>query len=239
MQKGKFDMHIKDFFLFRNSTDEVEVIVEELSKITKDKEIKDFLDIGCGSGELTEEVIKRFKIKNATIIDKVVLDKKINKNVKFFKKDWLNFAYTKKFDFILSAHSMAYLSFKEAELSIKKIYDCLKDNGKAAIIIYDSKGNWPIFKSIFYPKFGLNKCTLDFIRPIISKYKYSEKIFFTRIYAKDLNGMMEIGRFLGEKHLVNYLKKSLKISDFFKKFQRDDGSIIFSLLHKLFVLYKK
>ena len=79
---------------------------------------------------------------------------------------------------------------------------------------------------------------MDYIRPIISKYNFTEKSFFTRIYAKSLKHMMEIGRFLGEKHLSSYLKKKKEISTFFKKFQRKDKTIVFPLRHKLFVLSK-
>jgi len=238
MQKGNFNIHIKDFLLFRKSTDEVKIIIKEISKIIGEKEINNFLDIGAGTGELTKAIVQQFNIKNTIAIDRNIFDKRMDKNIVFLKKDWSNFTYPKKFDFILSAHSIAYLSYQQAEEAIKKIYDYLEKDGVAIIIVYDNKGNWPAFKKIFYPKYKLKKCTLDCIRPIISKYNFIEKNFISRIYAKNLRQMMKIGRFLGEKHLSSYLKRKEEISTFFKKFQRRDKTIVFPLRHKLFVLYK-
>lgn len=238
MQKDNFDIHVKDFLLFRDSTNEVKVIVKEISKIISKKRINNFLDIGIGFGELTKAIVKRFKIKNTIAIDRKIFNRKIDNNITFLKVDWLSFVYPEKFDLILSTHSMGYLSFRQAERAIRKIFNYLKNNGLAIIIIYDNKGNWPAFKKIFYPKDKLKKCTLDYIKPIISSYIFKEKSFFTKIYAKNLRHMMEIGRFLGEKHLSSYLNKSKEISIFFKKFQKKDKTIIFPLRHKLFVLYK-
>jgi len=238
MQKNSFDIHIKDFLLFRGLTNETKVIVNKISKIISPININDFLDIGAGAGELTEAIVKKFKIKNNIAIDRFNFNKKLSKNIIFFQKDWLNFVYPKKFDFILSVHSVAYLSFHQMERAIRKIYGYLKKDGRAVIIIYDDQGNWPKFKKIFYPKNKLKKCTLNYIEPIISKYNFQEKSFYTRIYARNLRQMMKIGRFLGEKHLFSYLKKKKEVSVFFKKFQKKNKTIVFPLKHKLFVLYK-
>jgi SAM-dependent methyltransferase len=238
MQRGKFDIHIKDFLLFRESTDETDVIIEEISKIMAGRKIESFLDIGCGSGELTGRIVKKFGIKNSVAIDTKVFSGKLNKGIKFLKKDWLNFTSGQKFDFILSSHSTAYLSYRNASLSFEKIYDYLKDNGLAIIIIYNNKGAWTAFKSIFYPAYKSKKCTLDFVRPIINKYAHSEKTFFTRIYAKSLGDIIKIGRFLGEKYLDRYLRNKERISKFFMGFQKKNKTIVFPLEHKLFVMYK-
>jgi len=239
MQKNKFKMHVKDFLLFRKCTDEIEVITKEVSKVISGKKVDDFLDIGCGAGELTVKIAEKFNIKRTIAIDKESLSKNLRKEIVFFKKDWLNFDHPEKFDFILSAHSMAYLSFKKSKIAVEKIYDSLKKNGVAVIIIYDNTGNWPAFKELFYPKNKLKICTLDYLKPIFEEYSCNEKVFFTKIYAKDLDNMIKIGRFLGEKHIVSYSKNINKVSDFFKKFQQNKKGIIFPLEHRLFILHKR
>ena len=238
MQKGSFYIHAQDFLLFRKTTDEVSVITRQISKIIFKKHINSFLDIGSGSGELTKTIVKKFKIKNTIAIDRHNFDKKWFKNIIFIKTDWLKFIYPKKFDFILSAHSMGYLSFKQAEKGIRKIYDYLDENGCAVIIVYDNQGNWPDFKKIFYPKNKLKNITVDYIEQIISKYNFREKIFFTKIYAKNIKQMLQISRFLGEKYISSYLKENKKISIFLQKFQKGNKTIVFPLKHRLFILYK-
>lgn len=86
MQKNKFKIHINDFLLFRKSTDEIKRIVKEISKIILAKEVDDFLDIGSGSGELTTEISKKFKIKRTVGIDRETFGDKQNKNIVFFEK---------------------------------------------------------------------------------------------------------------------------------------------------------
>lgn len=109
MQKDNFNIHIEDFLLFRRSTDEIQIIIDEISKTISPININNFLDIGAGSGELTKTIVKKFKIKNTIAIDKYNFNKKLSKNIVFLKKDWSDFVYSRKFDFILSVHSIAYL----------------------------------------------------------------------------------------------------------------------------------
>ena len=87
MQKNSFDIHIKDFLLFRGLTNETKVIVNKISKIISPININDFLDIGAGAGELTEAIVKKFKIKNNIAIDRFNFNKKLSKNIIFFQKD--------------------------------------------------------------------------------------------------------------------------------------------------------
>jgi len=195
MQKSQFDIHKDDFVLFRNSTNEVDIISEEIAGVISNKEIKNFLDIGFGKGDLTKKIIDKLNILNTITIDREEFNEKINGNIKFFKEDWLEFICPHKFDFILCSHGLSYISFENVEVAIKKIYDNLEQEGRAVIIIYDNKKNWADFKKIFYPKDKLNINTVDFIRPLVKKYNYIEKIFYTTIHAKNPKEMIKIGRF--------------------------------------------
>ena len=235
-QQKEFNMHCDDFALFRSATNEIKVISKEISKIIQKKLIRSFLDIGAGSGELTNILVKNLKIQKAIAIDKNRLFNKKISNIRFFQRDWLSFAPHRKYDFILSSHSTAYLAEKNIAKTIKKMYKFLNPGGKAVIIVYDDQGSWPIFKKLFYPK-RQKMSTLDRIKSIIkNKYTFDEKSFLTKIYANNLEHMLQIGRFLAEKHLSCYLGKAVEAKKFFAKYKADNGKIIFPLNHKMIFL---
>lgn len=238
-QQKKFNMHRDDFALFRSTTNEIKVISREISKIIQKNPIKLFLDIGVGSGELTNILVKNLKIQESIAIDKNNLFKKKMSNIRYFQKDWLDFAPSKKFDFILSSHSIAYLAEKDIAKAINKMYKFLNHGGKAVIIVYDNQGIWPVFKKLFYPK-RQKTSTLDCIRSAIAKkeYKFDEKSFLTKIYANNLEHMLQIGRFLAEKHLSYYLGKAVEAKKFFAKYKTNNGKIIFPLNHRMIILKK-
>ena len=239
MQKNYFQIHNKDFYLFRHHTNEIGVFTKEIMKQLNGKTISTFLDIGAGSGELTKALNAKLNIKKIVAIDKEIPVKKINHDIVFLKNDWVNFAYPERFDLILSCHSIAYLPSKQIKKAIEKIYNYLKPKGIAIIIIYNNsdKTVWSLFKKIFYPKGDVS--TSSHIEPIINNYPAKEKCFLTKVYSDNLEQMFQIGKFLAEKHLPLYLNKESEVKEFFKKYQNQNKKIILPLEHKMFIIYKK
>jgi len=237
VKKNSFKIHKEDFLIFRDSTDEIWIITQKIQKLLRGKKIKKFLDVGVGSGELTSLLTSKLGVKDVVAIDKKnYVDK--NKKFIFFQTDWLNFCYPAKFDLIVSSHSISYLAGDDIKKSIKKIRGFLKKAGVAILIIYDNSASatWTKFKKIFYPSDAIS--TINYIKPAISRYKFKEDNFTTRVYADNLEHMLKIGRFLAEKHLPSYLKSKNKIKQFFKKYRKTNGKIILPLKHKMYILSK-
>jgi 2-polyprenyl-3-methyl-5-hydroxy-6-metoxy-1,4-benzoquinol methylase len=99
----------------------------------KKNRIKNFLDIGCGTGNLVYEASKVTKFSHGIDFAKsmIVLAKKKfkQKNLKFENIDALKFNSDVKYDVVAANGFIEYFSKKDLEKITKKIHTILKKNG--------------------------------------------------------------------------------------------------------------
>ncbi len=92
------------------------------------------LDVGCGTGTLTEKIAEAGAI--VTGIDAspemIAKAKQSYNNIEFFVKDATNFSFDKKFDAVFSNATFHWI--KEQQSLLQCIYDVLKSNGR---LIYE------------------------------------------------------------------------------------------------------
>jgi trans-aconitate methyltransferase len=88
------------------------------------------LDVGCGTGTLTEKIAESGAI--VTGIDAssemIAKAKQAYNNIKFFVKDATNFSFAQKFDAVFSNATFHWI--KEQQNLLQCIYDVLKSNGR-------------------------------------------------------------------------------------------------------------
>ncbi|WGH76794.1 methyltransferase domain-containing protein [Tenacibaculum tangerinum] len=113
---------------------------EALIKLLNPKQNERVLDVGCGSGQLTDKINN---LSNEAIgIDKsaeMIADAKSKfPNIEFHVGDAENFAFEKKFDAIFSNATLHWV--KNYRRAIQCMYDNLKPNGKI-VVEFGGKGN--------------------------------------------------------------------------------------------------
>ena len=94
------------------------------------------LDVGAGTGLLSAFLMERYPEASFTLID--ISEKMLdmakdrfgnNSNVKYIAADYSKYAFTEKYDMVVSALSIHHLEDKEKEELYKKSYSTLKANG--------------------------------------------------------------------------------------------------------------
>ena len=94
------------------------------------------LDIGAGTGLLSAFLMERYPEASFTLIDisEKMLDMakdrfRNNSNVKYIAADYSKYAFTEKYDMVVSALSIHHLEDEEKKGLYKKSYSTLKANG--------------------------------------------------------------------------------------------------------------
>lgn len=131
-----------------------------VNTIPNNKKKPYILDLGSGTGCLTEKILKRFPKAHITCIDVSPVMIKTAKNnlkkydnVEFIQDDFTNINAYNKYDAIITAITLNYLTRKTKETLIKRIYKALKNEGvfyNADLIKANSQYNERLNKKEFY-----------------------------------------------------------------------------------------
>lgn len=231
----------KSFDLFLKNTDEKKVLVRFIRSNGLLGKTKDFLDIGSGNGSLAVPISEQ--VKTTTIIEpNVEFIKKLNvKKYKVLKKRWENVELMKKFDFILAAYVVTYFHPADRQSLIEKAYSYLKPGGKLLIISIDSnRGSWRGIHSYFYKLMGLRHKSSDIaLKKILKKYRPEKFSLVTKVYAKDMDEMMEILKFDFGKYSKQFKKYAINIKKYLGRYCFNNGHFTLLMFHNAFIITKK
>ena len=103
---------------------------------------KKILDIGCGTGTLSEYIAnKGFNVDAIDFSEEMLkIARSKIKNVNFIQMDMRNINNDEKYNGIMLAYSLFHISKKEVKEVIPKYYDLLKENGTMLIILQEGEG---------------------------------------------------------------------------------------------------
>lgn len=108
---------------------------------------RSILEIGCGSGRITKDLVKYAKSVMAIDPDKQSLKKAMSNinatNICFIEGSGedLSFLNAKKFDIVLYSLSLHHIPYKQMKLSLIQATNLVSDNGKIIVIEPDKKGS--------------------------------------------------------------------------------------------------
>lgn len=111
-------------------------IIDLIKVIKKDSKIS-WLDIGCGTGNISKIALDNLDIKNLTLCDtsaEMLKKSKLKLSshldiIKFDNKSALNLDYYNCFDVVTSIQVNHYLNYNDRIKSVKNSYNALKDTG--------------------------------------------------------------------------------------------------------------
>ncbi|MGZ7136433.1 MAG: class I SAM-dependent methyltransferase, partial [Methanobacterium sp.] len=136
--KEKFDENAEHYDRIRKL---IIPCFDDLYNITKDlayskKQSPNILDLGAGTGLLTQYLFERYPYSKFTLIDlseeMLKLAKKRfkgNNHFKYVLEDYLNYDYNDSYDIIVSSLSIHHLKDEDKKKMYKRIYKILNNDG--------------------------------------------------------------------------------------------------------------
>lgn len=205
--------------------------------ISKEFYGKSFLDIGCGEGHTTKQILDR--IKGEYVCDLVEPNRNALSSARIFLKfennigdsyvdTLVSFKSKKKYDTVFTSHTNYYWSLNEEDYKrqLNKIISFVKEGGKLLILtLPEDSDHYNIMLRQVYPKFNYSKYTTDFYRK--KGLKVRVKRFRMRMYVGDmLNNMhfFDLNNFYRFIHNTNEYpskQESGKFRDKLKQFQKN------------------
>jgi len=182
---------------FLRYTDEKRVLTEEIIRITKPKKYWTFLDVGCGSGDITIPIAKKVTKTVAIDYDKDLLNSLLKKsrnlkNIEVLHRDWNKIGFLGEFDLVMASHILLYPSFRgKWNKTIKKLLEHVKKNGYLVIIHYSGTGEYSRMLNKFWFKVrGTRLLKIQrvqnhiYIANILRRMNYNPKTKIVKIHIK-------------------------------------------------------
>ncbi len=216
-----FELESLHFGYWDKDIDEKEINLENLKKaqqryidvlISKiPSEVTKILDVGCGTGEVAKNLIKKNFIVDCVSPDEYQykIFKQKFPGVKFYLSKFEELKTENKYDLILMAESCQYLSLDKAFFKSKEI---LKNNGYVLISDYFRKKNVKYYRTTHIKE---------------NFYSFVKKYNFEIIFEEDITNNVLPTIILGKKI---YTKYAIPIIEILTGYFKDK----FSLISKIF-----
>ncbi|WP_461435863.1 class I SAM-dependent methyltransferase [Methanosphaera sp.] len=113
----------------------MDIYYNTVVNLTKNYSDPKILDLGAGTGILTELLYKQHPNSDITLVDlstemlNIAKDKFNDKNFKYIEADYLTHDFDKDYDIIVSSLSIHHLTDEEKKVLYKRIYNFLRTGG--------------------------------------------------------------------------------------------------------------
>lgn len=163
----------------------VSVMVDEINSLkTKGKKL--ILDIGCGEGHTTKQILDR--VKGAYVCDLLEPNENAlasaeafltseNNIGKRYSRSLATFKPEKKYDIVFTSHTNYYWAFnqKDYDEQLKKLITFLKPNGKLLILTLPRESDhYQITLRQIYPVFNYAQYIINFYKKLGTQVKFKK-----------------------------------------------------------------
>ncbi|MEZ0535646.1 class I SAM-dependent methyltransferase [Caldicellulosiruptoraceae bacterium PP1] len=218
--------------IFNNNKLMYKIINKTLQQINN-KKLK-ILDVGCGTGEVTQKIFKR-GFHKITGIDKsfsmIEIARKRNRKIKFIRIDFFKFSTRKKFDVIIvTTDVINHINKQKINDFFKKCYRLLKYNG---IIIFDIN-LYQYLKNISNKRFikKINNSTI-----VWDTKRFGNILYIYLLFKTNKNSFLE--KYKQYMYSEAYIEKILKYNKFYILSKKYDYKYIINKRSKAFYILAK
>lgn len=207
-------------------------IVNEINKLKKNGE-KSILDIGCGEGHTTKQILDRLEgnyicdllepNKNALVSAEAFLKPENNIGV-IYPRTLANFNSDKKYDVIFTSHTNYYwaLNEKDYDFQLKKITESLKNDGKIIILTLPKESDhYNIMLKQIYPNFNYAQYIINFYKKL--GFNVEVKKLKMRMYIRDIlstNKLFDLKTFYRFIHNTDSYPNDSESKEFLNKIKK-------------------
>jgi len=201
----------KVYDIFINDYD-YEFIIKKIDPILKKNNVKNILDLACGTGNMTMRLYSRgYNVSGVDISEKMLAIAKEKSSIKnykipFFCQDMREFNVNKKFDAIVSfTDGYNYLmSENDIRKSFARVFDSLNDNG---VFIFDMSSIYKFENIIGNKTFAENDESASYIwENYYDKDKHILEFDITLFIKKENSELFE-------KTVESHIQKGYEVDD--------------------------
>ncbi len=215
----------QQFETFVRSTDQKQRQIQKVKEIMKGLlQRRTFLDVGAGSGEITEAIAGYFR-KTVLVEPNLRQMEKLGARIPgaVMIHDTIECARLNvaEVDLALCSHVLYYVPESKWMQVIEKMFSCLNARGKLVLVLQSPEGGVPLF----FKKFtGKSVNSIGLWARLVRRYgedNVRAHYGIAGIQARTLEDMTSIGQFL----LIDkkYRRKKSRISRYFRKHHRVSG----------------
>ncbi len=155
--KDAFSKGSKDYDKYRKQTiPYMDVFYDTVVELTEEFEKPKILDLGAGTGILSEKLHKKHPESSITLLDiskeMLEISREKFKDIKTFEyleADYLNCEFNSEYDIVVSSLSIHHLEDEDKKFLYKKVYDTLSSGGvfiNADEVVGLTKGTEKMYK---------------------------------------------------------------------------------------------
>lgn len=170
-----------DFFDFRSMglgarnsmyLGRVQGFLSNIDKLFDEKDEINILDLGCGSGVLSIEIVKNFANAKATLVDQeqvinmtreVVIENQVADKITLVSGDFNSIKLEDKYDLIIASGILDFV--KDIDQVCQNMYNALKDDGYLYIDTHKLDDNFTGPKNFILGWLSANLNGLDILKP--------------------------------------------------------------------------
>lgn len=238
----------QDLFLrYLNHSNEKQKVIEQvLHYLPKTAEKLSILDVGSGTGIISNALAKEgHKITAIDIQNAFMVPAPSENQPTFFQTDIFHFQTNQKFDIIIASYLFWEIPFDQWDRLFDRFFSLLKSEGKIFIIdtLNDTPYDNTFIESDIYSEMPKDREKLkNYWYQYLNekKYLYEKHPFKTELKADSPEKMYEVIEFFFQQKKFRKIyeqKKELFLKDFEKK--RINEAIVLSFSHSLDVIYGK
>lgn len=205
-------------------------IVDALAKEVVGKEL---LDLGCGEGHTTKQILDRLKQKY--VCDLLEPNEPALKSAKqfvgfennvgnTFANTLANFKPLKKYDCVFTSHTNYYWASEEKEYQklLDKAFSLVKDSGKLLILtLPEESDHYKVMLKQVYPTFNYSKYIVDYYKSKGLKVKIIK--FNMKMYVGDMltnQNLYELNNFFKFIHNTDITPSKEESKEFLNKIKQ-------------------
>ncbi len=222
------------FRKFTEYTNEKEVLARNIIQLTSIHDGSTVLDIGAGAGDISERLLQVGAFVDAVEPNHDFIPTLSRHSTKVMPQRWENVHVKKKYDIVLSCHSITYFTDDTLPQAIEKMMAACCPGGKIVIVTVDQNlGSWREVHEEFYKTNGIKKRKTSQLLPVLLQgYQPEVCQVATSVSAPSVEAMIEVLAFDFSDYPKEFSSSKEHMRKMLESFQFN-GEVILDVYHQI------